>query len=318
METKKPFSDIIGQESIKPMLQYYIESNHAGNPLPSFMLVAPKGCGKTTIAKEMAKAFVTKEKVPRERRILNCASLKKGGLSAFFKNVLVPHVNDKDVTLVMDEASELPRDVTMGLLTMLNPNKEKRNTFSYDDYEIEIDFSRQTFIFATTDPDQVHTALMDRTKRIDLEDYKISDIGRMVLLNAVVEKSILDDVASVCRGNARSAYQFSEDIGNFLKTRNARSLNANLWNDFKKIQNVLPLGLSRIELVVLRLLNQLKDATLTRLTAATGLSATALRRDIELYLMKMGLMEVGVNSRRAITAKGQAYLKDLDKQQIKA
>ena len=35
---------------------------------------------------------------------------------------MLPYVYDKDTTIIFDEASELPRDVTMALLTILNPN----------------------------------------------------------------------------------------------------------------------------------------------------------------------------------------------------
>lgn len=306
----KPFANIVGQENIKPMLEYYIDSNRHGNPLPSFMLIAPKGCGKTTIAKELARHLVSSDGSVRNRRLINCAAIKN--LKSFFEGVIVPHVNDRDVTIVLDEASEIPKDVSMALLTMLNPNKSRKNSFSYDDYEVEIDFHRQTFIFATTDPDQVHTALMDRTKRIDLEEYTLNDIGQMIRSNVDIDDDVVLDVAGVCRGNARNAYQYSEDIFNFLDINNSSSLNGKLWDTFKKIQNILPLGLSRIELSLLRLLSTAKEMTLTRLTAATGLSATALRRDIELYLMKMGLMEIVANSRRSITSKGQDYLKKLE------
>ena len=43
---------------------------------------------------------------------------------------------------MFDECSELPKDVTMALLTILNPNKDNKNTFDYEGYSFEIDFKR--------------------------------------------------------------------------------------------------------------------------------------------------------------------------------
>lgn len=99
----------------------------------------------------------------------------------------------QDCTVLLDECSELPKDVTMMLLTVLNPNAENRTTFSYEDYTVDFDFSRQSFMFATTEAQSVFHALMDRCERVDLEEYTYNELAEIVC-RVLPEYSFQDDV----------------------------------------------------------------------------------------------------------------------------
>jgi len=54
----------------------------------------------------------------------------------------------------------------------------------------------------------------------------------------------------------------------------------------------LPLGVNRIELQILRIMQEKMGSNLTVLSAKTGLTREAVQRDFELYLQKQGLMEI--------------------------
>ena len=74
--------------------------------------------------------------------------------------------------------AELPKDVTMALLTILESQQgSNRTSFSFEDYTVDFDFTRQSFMFATTEAQSIFHALMDRTERIDLEEYTYERIG---------------------------------------------------------------------------------------------------------------------------------------------
>jgi Holliday junction resolvasome RuvABC ATP-dependent DNA helicase subunit len=79
------------------------------------------------------------------------------------------------------------------------------------------------------------------------------------------------------------------------------------WVYLKDALDILPMGLTRIELRILELLKD-RPRTLTNLGAVTGLSKPSLQNDHELFLLKADLMEIEVGGRR-ITAKGLEYLK---------
>jgi len=304
--------DIVGQPIAKRKLEFHLKNYDTSNIIPHLMFIAPKGCGKTMMAKATGKnlAYDGKTKPFIE---LNCSTLKSVG--QFINQVIIPHVNQRECTVLFDEASELPKDVSMALLTMLNPNKENRTSFSYEDYTIDFDFRRQTFMFATTEAHKLFHALIDRCDRIDLEEYTYNELGEIVQRNLPdieFEDGLKDDIATVLRGNARQAQKMATNIKSFVERSGSGKMTNDLWKELKHALGIVPLGLSRIEIQVLNILTEKKECSLTNLSAKTGLTPQCLRQDFELYLQKHNLMEITTTG-RSITAKGLEYLKVLNK-----
>ena len=107
-----------------------------------------------------------------------------------------------------------------GFATMLNPNDDNRNRFTFGDYVIDIDFKRHTFMFATTEADKLFHALQDRCTRIDLEDYNYDELGAIVALSlkrVSFQDGVLPEIASTLRGNARAAKKVAVDIASYIK-----------------------------------------------------------------------------------------------------
>ena len=304
--------DIVGQTIAKRKLQFHLENYSASSILPHLLFIAPKGCGKTMMAKATGRNLTVDGK-PKPFLELNCSTLKSVG--QFINQVVIPHVHQKECTVLFDEASELPKDVTMALLTILNPNKDNRTTFSFEDYVIDFDFRRQSFMFATTEAHQLFHALIDRCDRIDLEEYSYDELGEILqrnLSDVTFGKGLKNEIAMVLRGNARAAQKMSNNIKSLLKRTGSKAVTSELWNKLKHALGILPLGLNRIEIQVLRYLTEKKECSLTNLAAKTGLTAQCLRMDFELYLQKHNLMEINTNG-RSITSKGLSYLKKLKK-----
>lgn len=307
----KPFDDIVGQDSVKSSLEFYLKAYARGGIMPHSLFLAAKGLGKTTIASALARAM---KRIGDEKAkpffIVNCATLKN--VKQLVNQILLGLVQDKDVTLIFDEASELPKDITMALLTILNPNKGNCTQFSYDDYTVDIDFARQTFVFATSEFHKVFPPLADRLLRIELEDYQPHHIEKMLAKNEpAIDLAAARVMATVCRGNARAAVLLANNAKTLLAGTDKQSFGLPEWNELRHALRILPLGLSNTELIVLRLLAQRKESSLTRLAANTGLSREALQQSVETYLQKMGLMEISTAG-RGITGKGLDYLKELD------
>ena len=307
------FPDIIGQEKAKKKLAFYHAGFNSTRIVPNLMFTAPKGCGKTTLAKALAKNLVLPYESKAKKFLeLNCSSVKS--VQHFFDGVVMPHVDGKDVTVLFDEASELPKDLTMALLTVTNPNKDKRTSFtSPEGYTVHFDFRRVTFLFATSEPHKVFHALMDRLERIELEDYSHDDLGKIVEMNIGedidFEDGVLNEVAPVLRGNARAAQKIADNFLSHLKGRNRFTKDD--WNDYKNTFDVLPFGLSEGELKIMRILRDCKECSLTNLAAKTGLTVEAIRRDAEMYLQKMNLIEIRQRG-RALTPAGVSYLRKVD------
>jgi Holliday junction resolvasome RuvABC ATP-dependent DNA helicase subunit len=279
------------------------------------MFIAPKGCGKTMMAKAVGKHLVQKDDPSKPKPFLeiNCSTIKS--VKQLFNQIIIPHVNQKECTILFDEASELPKDVTMALLTVLNPNATNRTSFSVEDYVVDFDFSMQSFIFATTEAQHIFHALMDRCERIDLEEYTYDELGQIVgrvLPEVYFEPKALKGVSSVLRGNARAAQKMANNIKTYLASQRRDDFTDSDWAYLKHNLAILPLGLSPIELQVLEFLDDRKNCSLTYLAAKTGLTKACLQRDFEMYLQKHNLMEITTEG-RGITAKGKSYLKNFKK-----
>ncbi len=307
------FPDIVGQTSAKRRIGFYLKGYDGSGICPHLMFVAPKGCGKTMLAKATGKMLKQRGFDNAKSFIeLNCSTLKS--VKQFFNQVVIPHIHHKEVTVLFDEASELPKDLTMALLTILNPNSDNRTTFSYEDYTVDFDFSKQTFMFATTEAQQIFHALMDRCERIDLEEYTYEQLGeivRRVCKGVDLEDKLLPEIATVLRGNARAAQKMANNIRTYLAGEKKNTFEEKDWEHLKHSLSIQPLGLSPIELQLLNILSAKKDCSLTYLASKTGLTKGCLQRDFEMYLQKMNLMEI-TTSGRSITKTGHEYLKALE------
>jgi len=309
MVTTELFPDIVGQSNAKRVLDFFCRGYEKTSRIPHLMFVAPKGCGKTTMAKATARRLksINKDKKYFE---INCSTLKN--VKQFFNQIVIPYMQDREATILFDECSEIPKDVTMALLTILNPNPDHQTSFSFEDYTVDFDFRQLSFMFATTETQSVFHALMDRLERVDLEEYSLSEMGEIVSMNLdlKIEAKALQDISSVLRGNARAAQKMAQKIESYCEMNDTKVFKDSDWKKLSDILSIFPLGLNTTEILLLNILKDNKDCSLTNLAAKTGISKHAVQRDFEIYLQKHSLMDI-TTAGRNITAKGLDYLKKL-------
>lgn len=294
------FPEIIGQTSAKKKLGFLLDNYSRSSHVPNILFNAPKGCGKTLLARKMGK------NLKKEFIEINCASIKN--LKQFCETFLLTNVVDKDVTIHMDEASELPKDVEMALLTILNPNDSHKTSFSYEEFLFDFDFRRQSWMFSTTEAHQMFDALKNRLKRIDLQSYSQQDLQGILALHFKKAKTkfdnkVLPEVASVLRGNARDAVSMSNDIVDFMFGKD-EAFGLSHWSEMRDCLDILPLGISPSELSLLNVIAQRSGSTLTHLSAVTGMTRTSLQKDGEMFLLQNELIQIREQSLRHATAKG--------------
>lgn len=313
------YDTIIGQERAKRKLINLLAGYTATGFIPNTLFVAPKGQGKTKIARETAKnltqpgVFDAKgNPAPKTFVEVNASGIKN--LKQFWNSVVVPFMADKSVTVFIDEASELPRDVTMALLTITENNDAKKTTYSYDDYTVDFDWTKQTFLFATSEPQKVFHALADRFEKVELEDYSSDELARILVKHIKTplkfKAATLREISSVLRGNARAAVRMAERIETHAKVLGLKEFTQQNWEALRYDMGIFPLGLTPIEVNLLRKLTD-GPKSLTCLSAKSGMTKDALQKDVELYLMRHGLLEVTTEG-RTITGEGRNYLSALD------
>ena len=313
MKTTNRFPKIVGQDIAKRKLDFHLDNFEASRVIPHLLFIAPKGCGKTTLAKAAGQNLMSNGK-PKPFLEINCSTLKN--VPQFINQVVVPHIHQRECTVLFDEASELPKSITMMLLTVLNPNPLNRTTFSFEDYVMDFDFAQQSFMFATTEAHKMVHALIDRCDRIDMEEYSMDELAQIIRMNIKAIKldcddDVLKEIAPVLRGNARAAQKMANNMNSYLQRTKGKKFNAKDWKALKHALGILPLGISRIELQILRALAEKKESSLTNLSAKTGLTVQCIRQDFELYIQKHNLMEITTGG-RCLTMAGHKYLKNLD------
>tara|TARA_Y100001938_G_scaffold147430_1_gene228607 strand:- start:11422 stop:12411 length:990 start_codon:yes stop_codon:yes gene_type:complete len=317
VNTTRMFPDVIGQENVKRKLGFYAQNYKANNRIPHLFYSAPKGAGKTHLANAMARLLASREEEGKAKKYMtiNCSELKS--LSKFVNEFLIPKVVDQECTVFFDECHMMPKGIANALLTILNPNKDRRTEYSYEDFDMEFDFCRQSFMMATTEYDKVFEPLKSRFTEITLQEYTLDELGRIAILNLNgydFEDGVLEDIAAVSRGNARTATTLADDIKDNLDMLGTKTLTKDIWDYFKYAHNINPLGLYEREIGVLNVLNENHPTPVSVSFVCANVGDTlGTVQNYERMLMKNGLMERENNCQRIITKKGRDYIDELNK-----
>jgi Holliday junction resolvasome RuvABC ATP-dependent DNA helicase subunit len=291
------FDTLIGQDHIKKSFGFYIEAAKNGGIVPPLLLTGARGLGKTEYARQMAK------NLKKPLLELNCSTIKNN--SQFFEQIFMPVIMNNDITILFDESHALPRDLQNAFLTVFNVEKGFRKHFEWDGSSMEFDFSRQSYLFATTEPDKIFAPLKDRFEEIDFRPYssdEMADIlqGRTEWVK--FEDNVLDKIVDTLRGNARSAVKRAKQICLYCEGKNNYQFGESQWKDMCDTLGITADGLSNSEIQILSVLKQRGPCTLAMLSAATGFSRSALQRDIEMHLLRKNLMRI--DGKREITGAG--------------
>jgi Holliday junction resolvasome RuvABC ATP-dependent DNA helicase subunit len=299
----KAFNEIIGQENLKRQLSFYLDAYKASGVLPFLMFSGQRGIGKTEFARAVGAAC---KKTFYE---VNSSSIKNEKM--FFEQFM-PQVQDSECVILLDESHELPRKLVTAFLTIFNTEKKNVVYYTHQDIEYRFDFTKMSFIFATTEMDRLFAPFKDRLTVVDFVPYSNDEIKRIIqkrLPDVKFEGNVLNDISTTIRGNARSAVKRAKEIEMYCEANNNPSFTGPDWVNLCHKANINKRGLSNTEVQILHALKERGPLTLTMLSAITGLSVQALRKDAELHLLKMNLIRI--DSKREITSAGLRLLESI-------
>lgn len=304
------FSDLVGQDAVKRKLTFYLNAFHKTSQAPFLLMAGAKGLGKTEFAKAFAKNLHNQDGEKRAFLELNCSTIKNN--EQFFEQIFLPLICDNEITILFDECHELPQDLTMAFLSIFNTESNSRKNFEWNGMNFEFNFMKQTFIFATTETDKIFPPLKDRLTIVDFEPYSEKELAEIVKLCApdiFITDECIEKVASTIRGNARSAVKRAKEINLYCGANEINTFDIDNFKELCETIGILPFGITNTEKQVLEILNQCGSVSLTSLSAKLGLSATAVRRDHELYLLNKNLIEI--DGKRKITFSGRKICSQL-------
>ena len=248
---------------------------------------------------------------PKRFLEVNCSSIRS--VPQLVEGLLLEKVINKEVTVLFDEASELPKDVSMWLLSAINPNENNFNSVDHQDMTLDFDFRRQTFMFATTEAHKLFHALVDRCDRVDLEEYTLDELGKIVMLNLEnlklkCDMTVLKEMSSILRGNARAAQKMAGNIKSYLARAKKRSLTVGIGSSSNTLLASCRWASTTLNVRFSAHSTSARKAR-SPISAKIGLTPECIRRDFEMYLQKHNLIQISTGG-RSTHQEGRDYLKE--------
>ena len=240
---------------------------------------------------------------------VNCSSMKSA--DEWIPKFLAALQLNKHVTYFFDEFHALPTAVSDWLLTALDPDKVSK-VVEYGQVKATLDFRKSSFIAATTEPQKVFIALANRFQSLELVDYTRIELSSIIQAEAggaswLTPQEVYLYLADLSRGNGRSASDLAREIVRFKATRHLHNFTMEHARELVSILDIFPLGLSRAEFNMLKIISERPNVSLTTLCAMTGLTRPA-QQESEQFLMKRGLIDIDKGSKRILTKEGVDYL----------
>lgn len=233
------FEDVVGQDHIRKILE---ETLIKAEPSHGYLFAGPRGLGKTTMARLLAKALNC-IKSPKQLICDECVSCQEiqGGRS--FDVIEIDAASNRGI----DEIRQLREKIKFA------PTRDKYKVFIIDEVHmltkeafnallktLEEPPSHAVFVMATTEPYKVPATIISRVQRFDFRRPQVSVISLFISKISRQEKikinqDAIDEIARLSDGSFRDALTLLDQVSS-----------ANGIIDLKAISSLLGLPASQI------------------------------------------------------------------------
>lgn len=208
----KNFSEIFGQDSIKQVLQQAIEDNAVAH---AYLFTGPRGTGKTSMARILAKALNCKDKKGSDP-CNKCSICQAINDSRFLDLVEIDAASNRGIDEIRDlkeKVGFLPVEGTYKVYIIDEVHMLTSEAFNALLKTLEEPPNNVIFILATTEAHKLPPTIISRTQRFD---FKPADsIQLKAKLSFILEREKLalsDEALELVVANAGGSYRDAETI----------------------------------------------------------------------------------------------------------
>jgi Holliday junction resolvasome RuvABC ATP-dependent DNA helicase subunit len=147
----------------------------------------------------------------------------------------------------------------------------------------------------------------------DYEDFELEKIFLKGLRKFSADSQILPKIIGHVKNNPRSVCNLAKNISDYLERQNKARLTLEDWPSLYHGLQLRPKGLDSIQIKILKILKKSPHSSLSKVASMLELTPSACRLHHELYLMKLGYINVKAGAGRSLSLDGIKYLHDLEK-----
>ncbi|HEY3524203.1 MAG TPA: DNA polymerase III subunit gamma/tau [Candidatus Limnocylindrales bacterium] len=224
------FSQIVGQEPVVTTLRNAVRANRVAHAL---LFVGPRGTGKTSMARIVAKA-------------LNCTNLQDGEPCDTCPSCVAIREGRALDVAELDAASNNKVDDIRELLRSVatTPSDLRRKVFIIDEVQriregwdvllktLEEPPEHVAFIFCTTDSSQIRPAVISRLQRFDFRRLTVPEIeGKLRSILAADDRAATDEAIRLVAEQAAGGMRDAESILDQLLSSGAEQVDESFVRD---------------------------------------------------------------------------------------
>lgn len=312
------FSEIIGQDSIKSRLNFFIQNYQKTYRLPAILMLGGFGNGKTSICRALCKSLTDKD-TGKIRLLLEVHGNEYQTKDDVMSKLVVPHLADGTYTLFIDECHAMGLEAQETFLKLIPDPKDPNNIakYHYDGNDYQINFNRVSFIMASTEGQELLGSFKSRFEILEMDDYEEDDLAKIFLKGLrkfTADNEIIPKIIGHVKNNPRAVANLAKNVSDYLQREEKKRLTMEDWPNLYHGLQLRPKGLDSIQIKIMKILKQYPHSSLTRVASMLELTPEACRRHHELYLMKLGFLSIKAGSGRSLSHTGHKYLEDLKKE----
>jgi len=216
---------LAGQEHIREILINTLESDRVGH---GYLLAGPRGLGKTTTARILAKAINCQHKTKKSVPCDNCQSCQEIALSSSLDVIEIDAASNRGIDEIRELRDKVRFAPTVGVKKIYiidEVHMLTKEAFNALLKTLEEPPSHAVFILATTEAHKIPDTILSRVQRFDFRRPEINDLVSYLKTiaqkeNVQIDEPALTQLARMANGSYRDGLVLLDQVAGTNKKIN--------------------------------------------------------------------------------------------------